>query len=182
MNKSERTAALRRLKPATWYAFCQMEAMHEEEIKISKSKLALKLDLSLPTLAKHLATWASDNLVQEIDGGFRIAQMDGQPSKITEDPIMREFKSPKDSLVVFREFFLNYGKCPCSTRDAAEVQGPRICSLLSHGHVDNTNKLVSAGHSRRIVEWPAVMGSFPLQQELILLRKLKSLLDSSLLV
>jgi len=96
MNKSERVALLRRLKPATWYAFCQMEAMHEEEIKISKSELALKLDLSLPTLTKHLATWASHNLVQEIEDGFRIAQMDGIPGNITEDPIIREFKNAKD--------------------------------------------------------------------------------------
>jgi len=97
MNKSERTSLLRRLKPATWYAFCQMEAMHhDEEIKISRAELALKLDLSLPTLATHIKTWVSHNLVQEIDGGFHIAQLDGQPSNIKEAPIVREFRNAKD--------------------------------------------------------------------------------------
>ena len=57
MNKQERRAVLSRLKPATWYAFCQMESMHEEEVQISRAELAMKLDLSLPTLAK-----ASSNL------------------------------------------------------------------------------------------------------------------------
>lgn len=97
MNKSERTAVLRRLKPATWYSFCQFEAMHlDEEVKITKAELAMKLDLSLPTLTKNIQTWISHNLVQEIDGGFSIAQLDRKPSNISEEPIVREFKTAKD--------------------------------------------------------------------------------------
>ena len=36
---------------------------------------------------------------------------------------------------------LHSGKCPCSTRDTAGPLGPRICSLLPHGHVRNTKTL-----------------------------------------
>lgn len=40
------------------------------------------------------------------------------------------------------------GSVRAATRDSAGSEGPRICSLLPHGHNDNTKKLKSAGHFR----------------------------------
>ena len=61
-------------------------------------------------------------------------------------------------------FQLQSGKCPCRARDTAGAEGPRICSMLLHGHVARTKKLESAGHSRRSDEcdcWLAPSGRSP---------------------
>ena len=142
MNKQERRAVLSRLKPATWYAFCQMESMHEEEVQISRAELAMKLDLSLPTLAKHLATWASHNLIQEIDGGFHIAQMDGQPSNITEEPVFREFKNAKDIIDYWCDCYLGVYGTPYVVNNWAMAQ-TQVKKLLRYTDMEIKGTLLA---------------------------------------
>lgn len=96
MNKNERAAVIRKLKPATWYAFCQMESLYPEEAIVTRNELAQQLGICLQTLNKYLAIWESHKLIREVQRGFIIAQMDGQPSGVTEEPVEREFKNARD--------------------------------------------------------------------------------------
>lgn len=97
MNKQEHASLLRKLKPQTWYTFCQMESMFDtEEVKVTKSDLVPKLGISMPSLTKYLATWESHGMIRQVQGGYIIAQMDGQSSGITEGPVEREFRNARD--------------------------------------------------------------------------------------
>jgi len=96
MNKMERLGLLRNFTPQTWFYFCKMEASHDKEVMISRQDLSLKLDLTPQTMGKYLATWEAHGLVQQIDGGFVITQLDGQASNATADPVVREFKNACD--------------------------------------------------------------------------------------
>lgn len=96
MNKHERLLMMKKLKPTTWYAFCMLEALHEEHVKITRTALGLKLDVSQSVLSKYMTTWTSHGLVKETDGGIIIAQLDGQQSGVTEEPVVRQFKNARD--------------------------------------------------------------------------------------
>lgn len=96
MTKMERVGLLRNLKPLTWYLYCQMEAFHDEEVLITKQDLALKLNVSPQSITKYLNTWEAHGLVRKIAGGYMITQLDGEPSKVTADPVVREFKNARD--------------------------------------------------------------------------------------
>jgi len=98
MNKREKKAILSRVKPATWYAYCQMEAWFDDTVVITKADLALRMGLSGPTLTKTLSVLASHKLVTSIAGGFRITQMDGADGEVSEIAIVREFKNAADIL------------------------------------------------------------------------------------
>lgn len=110
MNKKERNNVLKKLKPQTWYLFCVVEASYDKEVEISKAKLAVELNISMPTLAKYLANWESLGLIREVPGGFCITQIDGQPSGITGEVKERKFKKAKDIIDLWCELYLEeYG-------------------------------------------------------------------------
>ncbi|MDR3584626.1 MAG: hypothetical protein P4L59_04795 [Desulfosporosinus sp.] len=112
MNKQERASLIRKLKPLTWYTFCQMEALNPEEVIISKSDLMMQLSVgSLPTLSKYLTTWESYGLIRTIPGGYVITQLDGQPSGIPEEPVVREFTNAKSIIEYWCSLYeIEYGR------------------------------------------------------------------------
>jgi len=93
MNRKERKEILSRLKPATWYAYCQMEATFDENAIITKSELALRLGVSVTTLTKLLTIMASHKLVVSVKDGFHISQMNGEAGEVSVLPVVRLFKT-----------------------------------------------------------------------------------------
>ena len=98
MTKNERACLLRKLKPLTWYYFCQMEALNPgQEIPITKKALQEQLMIGSPqTLNKYLEIWESYRMIRRVQGGFLVAQMDGGVSGISETPIVRQFKNARE--------------------------------------------------------------------------------------
>jgi hypothetical protein len=98
MDKKERYEALKKCKAQTWYTFCLVEASHDKEEEISMAKLAVELNISVPTLKKYIAAWESIGLIHTIPGGFSIAQIDGVADGKTGQAQERKFKKAKDVL------------------------------------------------------------------------------------
>ncbi|WP_407310626.1 hypothetical protein [Desulfosporosinus sp. SB140] len=98
MTKNERACLLRKLKPLTWYYFCQMEALNPgQEVPITKKILMEQLMIgSTATLNKYLEIWESHRMVRRVQGGFLVAQLDGGASGISETPIVRQFKNSRE--------------------------------------------------------------------------------------
>lgn len=113
MNKNERAILLRKLKPLTWYYFCQMEALNPgQEVPITKKELMEQLMIgSTATLNKYLDIWVSHRMIRRIKGGYLIAQLDSGVSGISEIPIVRIFKNAREVVNYWCDLYeLQYGQ------------------------------------------------------------------------
>ena len=113
MTKYERACLLRKLKPLTWYYFCQMEALNPgQEVPVTKKALQEQLMIgSKETLNKYLAIWESHRMIRRVQGGFLVAQLDGGKSGISETPIIREFKNAREVVNYWCDLYAeHYGK------------------------------------------------------------------------
>lgn len=130
MNKKERLSVLTKLKPQTWYLFCQFEAMHDPEIKITKIELATKLNISINTLTKYFAIWESHGLIRTAPGGLIvISQLDGTPSGVKLEPANRRYKSVRDLINFWCITYENYYHQPYTIANWA-VAANQVKKLL----------------------------------------------------
>jgi hypothetical protein len=94
MTKNERACLLRKLKPLTWYYFCQVEA-HPigKDIPITKKAIQELLMIGESSLNGHLATWNSYQLIRRVQGGYLVTQMDGSEHEVSLEPVKRILKN-----------------------------------------------------------------------------------------
>lgn len=97
MTKKERLSVMNKLKPTTWYAFCQLEAMNGTEVHKSNNQLVLELNTTAATIARYLAAWTAYKLIKPIPGGgFYVVPFGEHEDGITGEIEERKFSKAKD--------------------------------------------------------------------------------------
>lgn len=106
MTKKERLNVMKKLKPATGYAYCILEAMNDADVHKSNNQLAVELNTTAATIARYLATWSAYRLIKPIPGGgFSVVPIGEHEDGITGEVKERKFSKAKDIVDLWCEAF-----------------------------------------------------------------------------